>query len=65
MTRARDQPSGDSHWLHHVRNHLSVILGYCDLLLGDIPDGDRKHADVLEMREAAQAAIALLEDVHE
>ena len=27
--------------LHNVRNHLSVIIGYSDLLLAEIPQADR------------------------
>ena len=51
--------------LHNVRNHLSVILGFCDLLLADIPPGDRRHSDLLEIRKAAVAAIATLEEARE
>ena len=55
----------ESRRLHNIRNHLSIIVGYCDLLLGKIPQSDRKHADILEMRKAADAAIALLEGMRE
>jgi len=53
----------ESRRLHDVRNQLSIIVGFCDLLLGEIPEHDRKHADLLEVSKAAQTAIALLEDV--
>lgn len=56
---------GDSRRLHNVRNHLAVIVGFCDLLLGEIPENDRKHADILEMRKAAHAAMTLLEGLRE
>ena len=56
---------GDSRRMHNIRNHLSVIIGFCDLLLGEIASTDRKHADILEMRKAAHAAIALLEGLNE
>ncbi len=56
---------GDSRRMHNVRNHLSVIIGFCDLLLGEIASTDRKHGDILEMRKAAHAAIALLEGANE
>ena len=48
--------------LHNVRNQLSVILGFCDLLLDDIPEHDRKHGDIAEMRKAANRALTLLEE---
>lgn len=56
-------PRPGSRRLHDVRNQLSIIVGFCDLLLGEVPEHDRKHADLLEISKAAQAAIALLEDV--
>ena len=46
--------------LHEFNNHLSVIIGFCDLLLNDLPADDPKRADVLEMRKAGDAARALL-----
>jgi hypothetical protein len=51
--------------LHQLRNHLAIIVGFCDLLLADIPESDRKHADIREMRTAGQAALDLLPDVAE
>jgi len=57
-----DPPGSESRRLHNVRNHLSVIIGYCDLLLAEIPQTDRKYADIAEMRRAAVAAMALLEN---
>jgi hypothetical protein len=54
-------PAPESRRLHDVRNQLSIIVGFCDLLLGEVPENDRKHADLLEISKAAQSAIALLE----
>ena len=51
--------------MHEFKNHLSVIVGFCDLLLRDLPEGDRRRADILEIRKAAQAAIALLPELSE
>ena len=65
MTPATGGGPPDSRRLHDVRNHLSVIIGYCDLLLPEIPPSDRKHADITEMRKAATAAMSLLEDLRE
>ncbi len=63
MSQEAGQPSPESRRLHNVRNQLSVILGFCDLLLVEIPEHDRKHADILEMRKAANAALVLLEEM--
>lgn len=62
---SQDPHSGESRRMHNVRNHLAVIIGFCDLLLGEIPESDRKHADILEMRKAADAAMVLLEGMRE
>ena len=65
MSQDHGHNAGESRRLHNVRNHLAVIVGFCDLLLGEIPEHDRKHADILEMRKAADAAMALLEGLRE
>ena len=46
--------------LHQLKNHLSVIVGFCDLLLGDMSADDPKRVDILEMRKSGQAALDLL-----
>lgn len=55
----------DTPVMHEFKNHLSVIVGFCDLLLRDLPAGDPTRADILEMRRAAQAAISLLPKLSE
>ncbi len=55
----------DTPLVHEFKNHLSVIIGFCDLLLRDLPEDDPKRADILEMRRAGQAAIALLPELSE
>lgn len=51
--------------LHEFKNHLSVIIGFCDLLLHDLREDDPKRADILEVRKAGHAAIALLPELSE
>lgn len=51
---------GDSLVLHQFKNHLSVIIGFCDLMLSDLAGDDPKRADLTEIRKAAMAALALL-----
>jgi len=65
MTQNPGQNPDNGRRLHNVRNQLSVVVGFCDLLLGEIPETDRKHGDLLEMRKAANTAIELLETIHE
>lgn len=49
--------------VHEFKNHLSVIVGFCDVLLRELPDGDPKRADVLEIQKAGHAALALLPEL--
>ena len=53
----------DTPVMHEFKNHLSVIIGFCDLLLRDLPEDDPKRADILEMRKAGHTAIALLPEL--
>jgi hypothetical protein len=46
--------------VHEFKNHLSVIVGFCDVLLRELPEDDEKRADVTEIQRAALAAVALL-----
>ena len=46
--------------IHQLKNHLSIIIGFCDLLLGDLPRDDPKRVDIQEMRKAGQAALEML-----
>jgi hypothetical protein len=53
----------DSPLLHQLKNHLAIIVGFCDLLLGDLPADDPKRIDIQEMRKAGQAALDLIPDL--
>ena len=46
---------------HTLRNQIAIILGYCELLLGEIPAGSPMRTDVVEMHKAANTALELLE----
>jgi hypothetical protein len=46
--------------IHQLTNHLSVVIGFADVLLHQLPQQDPMRADVVEMHRAAHAAIALL-----
>jgi hypothetical protein len=49
--------------IHQLKNHLSIIIGFCDLLLGDMASDDPKRVDIQEMRKAGQAALDMLPDL--
>jgi hypothetical protein len=47
---------------HALKNHLAVILGFCDLLIAETQPADPRHADLLEMRHAARSLLAIFPD---
>ena len=49
--------------IHQLKNHLSIIIGFCDLLLSELASDDPKREDIQEMRKAGQAALDLLPNV--
>lgn len=54
-----DEPSRQDEALHELNNQLTVILGFSELLLESTPADDPRHADVVEIRNAAQAALEI------
>jgi len=46
---------------HAIKNHLAIIVGYADLLLDECGADDQRRPDILEMRKAANAALALVD----
>ena len=49
--------------LHQLKNHIAVIVGFTDLVITDLPDGDRHAADLREVHKAARQAMAVLPEV--
>jgi signal transduction histidine kinase len=48
---------------HDLNNQLSIILGFCELLLDSTPDGDPRRADILEIDKAARTATSLVSSI--
>ena len=46
--------------VHQLKNHLAVIVGFCDLLIAYTPEGDPRTADLLEVHKAARQAMAAM-----
>ncbi len=42
--------------VHRMKNHLAIILGFCELLLEDLPPDDGRRGDIMEIKKAAGAA---------
>lgn len=54
------RPGLDSVEVHALSNHLAVILGFIELVLSETPPEDPRHADLVEIRDAAVEAAKLL-----
>jgi signal transduction histidine kinase/ActR/RegA family two-component response regulator len=48
---------------HDFNNILTAIAGYCGFLLADTPPGDRRRDDIVGIREAADRAAALTQQL--
>ena len=46
--------------VHRLKNHIAIIVGFCDLLLAEVSDDDPHRADIIEVHKAARDAMALL-----
>jgi hypothetical protein len=46
--------------VHVLKNHLGIILGFIDLVLEDTPENDPRRRDMLEVKQAAVSAVAML-----
>jgi hypothetical protein len=56
-----DMTTGDV--IHRLKNHIAIIVGFCELVVGDTPDTDPRRADLLEIQKAAHDAMAQLPEV--
>jgi hypothetical protein len=52
----------DSSALHALSNHLSVILGFVEIVIAKTPADDPRRGELVEIRDAAQRAAAIVED---
>ena len=39
---------------HAIKNHIAIILGFCELLLNETPADDSRLADLQEIHRAAR-----------
>lgn len=47
--------------IHDFRNLLAVIVNYCELIAGETDDPEAIKADIQEIKNAAEKAIAMTE----
>jgi hypothetical protein len=58
MTKAASENA-----MHRLKNHLAVIIGFCDLLVEEAAANDPRRPDFLELQQSARAAMAILPEV--
>jgi hypothetical protein len=56
-------PRTEAEIIHRMKNHLCIILGFCDLLLADFPPPDTHHQDLAEIMKAAQEALSMMPEL--
>ena len=52
------RPTGDR-LVHELRNQLSIVVGFSEMLMNDLPPQSGQRADVDEILRAGKAALAL------
>lgn len=57
------EPAKEDDLIHRLKNHLGIIVGFCDLLLAEFPSDDQRHADLLEVQKAARDAMMMMPEV--
>lgn len=50
------EPAG----VHRLKNKLAIILGFCELMLVEMPEDSPHRADLLQIEAAAKAALTEL-----
>jgi len=48
-------------FVHDMKNYLGIVIGYSNLLLDELPPEDPRRTDIEEIRNAGEAAAALVE----
>jgi hypothetical protein len=57
------EPLKESDVIHRLKNHLCIVVGFCELLLADTESDDRRRADLQEIHKAAQDAIKMMPEI--
>ena len=52
----------DSHTLHRLKNQLSIVYGFADLMLVEMAADDPHAIQITEIRQTAIAALKILSD---
>jgi len=58
-----ESPPSARHLVHDFKNQLGIVLGFSEMLIAELADDDPHKPDLQEINKAAQAAMALLEQL--
>ncbi|MGH9409536.1 MAG: hypothetical protein ACRD1V_08780 [Vicinamibacterales bacterium] len=51
-----------SEFVHTLCNQIAIVLGYCEVLLDEVPADSPIRADLVEVHKAATAAMQMLRE---
>ena len=57
------KPQRESEVIHRLKNHLCIVVGFCELIVADCAQDDPRRRDLLEVLKAAQDAVAMMPEV--
>lgn len=60
---AEPGPKPEGELIHRLKNHLCIVVGFCELLVADFPADDRRRADLMEIHKAAKDAMAMMDEL--
>jgi hypothetical protein len=49
--------------IHALKNHLTVVVGFSELVLSDTSADDPRRADLADVTKAAREAMAILPEI--
>lgn len=49
--------------VHEFKNQLSIIVGFCDLLMTTVPLDSQARRDIAQIQRASEAALDLLPEL--
>lgn len=58
-----DEQRSEDRLLHELANQLAVIIGFADVVLESTTADDARYADLVEIRDAAHAALRVTQDL--
>lgn len=56
-------PTPERELLHALKNQLSIVVGFSDLVFSETPPEDPRYADLAEIQKAARAAMEIIPEL--